>query len=365
MLALAIVAALIGGIVAAPQRLAVSAEPATQQQIDAGVPVVELAGTPQEIGTSHGRQLGESIHVLHEKYLKVFMSGRARQMIAMAAATAYQKLMLPAHQTELKSLAAQVGYSEAETMLAQCFLDITPRFACSTITLPADASPDGVARFGRNLDFPSLNVADKYSVLFIVRPEGKYAFASIGWPGLIGVLSGMNEHGLALANMEVDRGPRMPSAMPYTMLYRSILENCCDVNEAIAFLEKTPRQTANNLMLMDAAGNRAVAEITPQSVHVRRGENAKALISTNHQRDQDQDKPGFCRRYDRLHDASAKNFGSINEKSIEAMLAGVGGKHTLQAMVFEPANRVIYLSTGHSAAKGEYKKIDLAAVFAK
>jgi len=67
------------------------------------------------------------------------------------------------------------------------------------------------------------------------------------------------------------------------------------VDEAVALLERTPRQTANNLMLMDAAGGRAVVEITPESVYVRRADDGQALISTNHQRGQQSwDSTGRC-----------------------------------------------------------------------
>jgi hypothetical protein len=238
--------------------------------------------------------------------------------------------------------------------------------ACSTITLPANAAPDHVARFGRDLEFPGLDVADKYTTLFIVRPnDGRYAFASVGWPGMIGVLSGMNEHGLCLASMEITRQPRLPRAMPYIMLYRSVLERCRTVDEAVAMLQKTPIQTANNLMLMDADGNRAVAELTPHAVHIRRGQPEAALLSTNHQRNQDQDTPGFCPRYDYLHRTAAASFGRIDVGAIEHMLAHVGDETTLQSMVFEPANRVIYLSAGTNAAKGEFNRLDLRTYFAK
>ena len=64
----------------------------------------------------------------------------------------------------------------------------------------------------------------------------------------------MNEYGLCLANMEVDRQMRPPMAMPYTLLYRTVLEQCRTVDEAIDLLKRTPRQSANNLMLMDARG---------------------------------------------------------------------------------------------------------------
>jgi hypothetical protein len=215
------------------------------------------------------------------------------------------------------------------------------------------------------LDFPSFDIADRQSVVMIFHPQGRYAFASIAWPGMIGVLSGMNEHGLTLANMEVDRSRRMPSAMPYTLLYRTILERCRTVDEAIELLKSTPRQTANNLMLMDASGDRAVAEITPQDVTVRRASDASALISTNHQRGcDDLDTPGRCERFDSLHDTAANRFGQIDIARLEKMLAGVAQDDmTLQSMVFEPSTRTLYLATGSNAPRQGYHRLNLRAYF--
>jgi predicted choloylglycine hydrolase len=237
--------------------------------------------------------------------------------------------------------------------------------ACSTVSFPAAASSDGVARMGRNLDFPGLKILDSMSAVLIFHPtDGRYQFAAVTWPGLAGVLSGMNEHGLVLCNMEVTRAPRLPSAMPYVLLYRTVLERCRDLDEAIDLLEHTPRQTKNNLMLMDAAGHRAVVEITPESVTVRRGTDDAALISTNHQRGQDTETAGRCRRYDFLHDTSAQEFGNIGVEQIERMLAGAAqGKWSIQSMVFEPNNRVIYLATGTVAPTKKFYRIDLKLHF--
>ncbi|HZK80747.1 MAG TPA: carcinine hydrolase/isopenicillin-N N-acyltransferase family protein, partial [Humisphaera sp.] len=155
-----------------------------------------------------------------------------------------------------------------------------------------------------------------------------------------------------------------PTAMPYTLLYRTILERCKTVDEAIDLLEKTPRQTPNNLMLMDAAGNRAVVEIKPSSITVRRGDEASALISTNHQRGQDADTPGRCKRYDFLHRESHEQFGRVDVDRLEKMLAGASaGNMTLQSMVFKPGNRVIYLSAGRDAAHGSFHRLDLGVYF--
>ena len=329
------------------------------------VPVVEVAGTGEQMGQAHAKQLGEPIRKLFAAYFASFFQSPTQKNLSMMAASAFGPHVTKEHKAEIKSLAAAVGLDEREIMLGQCFLDLTAMTACSTVTLPASASPDGVARFGRNLDFPSFNVADKQTVVLIFRPEGRYALASVGWPGMVGVLSGMNEHGLALANMEVDRPRRMPVAMPYSLLYRTVLERCKTVDEAIELLKITPRQTANNLMLMDASGDRAVVEITPENVTVRRAPNSAALISTNHHRGRDLDTSGRCDRFDYLHDTSAKEFGHLSVEGVESMLGHVAqGKMTLQSMVFEPSNRVIYLAVGQNAPTQGYHRLELKRYFA-
>jgi len=351
----------------APNSLANAPRQATQPLVSAPAyagPLIELHGSPADIGSRHAQALSVQINALEKNYLDRFIGTGARRFIALTTAKLFKPYFLPEHLAEVDALATESQMEEPEAVLAQCFLDLSVKAACSTITLPASAAPDHVGRFARNLDFPSLNIADKYSTVFVYHPTGRYAFVSIGWPGMIGVLSGMNEHGLCLANMEVPRSTRLPGAMPYTLLYREALERCKTVNEAVELITKTPRQSANNLMLMDAAGDRAVLEITPEGVAIRRAGPSQPLISTNHQRGQDCDTPGRCWRYDDLHQDGTEEFGHIGVNELETMLAEVSpGKATLQSMIFEPATRTIYLSTGASAAKGPFTVIKAGQYF--
>jgi isopenicillin-N N-acyltransferase like protein len=329
--------------------------------------VIELSGSPADIAAGYGQALAPEMKLLYEKYLKSWFTDDRTYRRAQAASFLFRNQLRPEHKAELTALATAAQIDPGDLMLANCFLDLTPINACSTITLPASAAADGVARFGRNLDFPAMNIADKYSVLLVVRPnDGRHAYAAVSWPGLIGVLTGMNEHGLTLANMEVDRPMGLPKAMPYTLLYRTVLERCKTVDEAVKLLDETPRQTPNNLMLMDAAGNRAVVELTPEKITVRRGLPDLALISTNHHRGEEQQQPGMCRRYDYLRKTADTAHGRIDVPSIESMLGKVQqGKMTLQSMVFEPSNRTMYLSLGSEAATREYQKVDLKTYFTK
>jgi Acyl-coenzyme A:6-aminopenicillanic acid acyl-transferase len=344
----------------------VSASPPSPAATVSPVSVGEFRGDGAQMGRQQAAAFGPEIRQLHDEYLVPQLQSIDAVQARMAAA-AFEALMLPEHRAEVIAMAQALGINQYDAVLGQCFEDLTPQAACSTISVPASGSPDGIARFGRNLDMESLGVLQSHSVLLIFHPQGRYSFASIGWPGMIGVVSGMNEYGLSLACMEVPRPARLPTAMPYTLLYRMILERCRTVDEAIDLLNRTPRQTANNLMLMDAAGNRVVVEIQIQSIAVRRGEPSAALISTNHQRGQDRTTAGFCWRYDLLNKTAAPAFGHIDRAAMEKMLGDVAqgnhGEATLQSMIFEPADRVIYLATGSDAPERGFHRIDLKKYF--
>jgi hypothetical protein len=335
------------------------------------IPIIELRGAPAALGQSQGSQLGGTIQALYHSYFdRAFgLPGKAGLRLykrVLGVAARFERFIRPEHKQEIYALAATTGLKPAEVLLGQCFPDLNPGSACSTISLPASASLDGIARFGRNLDYETFGVLEQHSVLLIFHPQGRCAFASVAAPGFTGVLSGMNEYGLTLAVMEVPRMFRKPQAMPFMLLYRYVLENCKTVNEAIALLEKTPRQSANNLMLMDAAGDRAVAEITPDKLTVRRAPSSAPLVSTNHQRGGDLDSPNRCVRFDFLHDSSQRQFGGFSEKSVEDLLAGAAqADATFQSMVFEPANRVIYLATGANAPSHPFTRINLSPYFSE
>jgi isopenicillin-N N-acyltransferase like protein len=327
------------------------------------VPLIELPGTPKEIGAGHAKELAEPIKMLHRDYLMAgFKDNPAQQFLALRLARAFDRHLLPEHREEILAMAEELGLEYGEVLLAQSFLDLVPMTGCSTIALTAEMSNDGMGRYGRNLDFPSMGVADTLSVVLVVRPEGRYGFAAVTWPGLIGVLSGMNEHGLTLSNMEVNRPRRLPTAMPYTLLYRMVLEQARTVEEAIELLERTPRQSANTIMLMDAEGDRAVVEITPEAIAVRRAGDDEPLISTNHHRGQDGSSTGRCWRYDKL--LAAADSGGISLEQIQSMLHEVAqGKMTMQSMVFEPSNGVIWLATGEKATENPFHRVEVGRHF--
>src|SRR5262249_16285493 len=140
---------------------------------------------------------------------------------------------------------------------------------------------------GRNLDYPSLGYAQDYSLVTVCKPAGaKHAFVSVGFPGLVGCLSGMNDAGLSLSILEVFQirfGERKfdPTGTPYALCYRRLLEECSTIDEARQMLESMHRTATTNLVLADKNGV-ATFEITPDYVIVRPATQDGCCACTNH-----------------------------------------------------------------------------------
>src|SRR5204862_4896674 len=106
------------------------------------------------------------------------------------------------YRAEMEAMAAGGGVERRQLVLGNTLFDIKKILACAAILVePGRAAVPGTL-LGRNLDYPSLGYAHEYSLVTIHRNAGKRAFASVGFPGLVGVLSGMNEAGLALSVLE-------------------------------------------------------------------------------------------------------------------------------------------------------------------
>ncbi len=323
------------------------------------IPIHSVAGTPQEIAAAYAKALGPTAKTLVNDYLKKFLPGKAYGM-ALQAGRLFERFISEPHLAELKALAREADIAGDDLLLGNVFVDLIPTAMCSTITLGTQACGDHLPRMGRNLDFPGLGVAEKRTIVVVFRPEKRHAFAAVTWPGLLGVLSGMNAKGLCAANMEVPRGLRAASGMPCMFLYRTVMEQCSTVDEAIDLLKQSSRHTANNLMLLDAGGRRAVAELTPDKVVVRQVSDDKPLVATNHQRGADSSTTGRCRRYDALNRLSAARWGAIDVSEVERMLNAASASLTIQSMVFEPTTLKVHLSTGVKAAGGPFHELDLS-----
>src|SRR5262245_1372186 len=198
-----------------------------------GLPVVTVAGTPEEMGEQLGALLRKPLGELMSKKEEIahgFGLQQAPNVLVMTS-----RLAMPAfpdaQRREMVAMSRAGGASLDTLAFANIVYEISHFPACSTLAIEQARSSSGGLLFGRNLDFPSFGFLDQYSVIYVERPEGKHAFASVTFPGVIGVFSGMNDAGLCLAQLEVnfsaDNSRRINlTGTPVAMCFRRILEDC-------------------------------------------------------------------------------------------------------------------------------------------
>jgi hypothetical protein len=311
--------------------------------------------------------LAPQFHALRVGYLERFLQERERTALGLAALGLVPHIP-PEYVAEMRALADAAGERYLDALLANTFLDLMRVAACSVVI--ARERPDGPWLFARNNDFPTLGIAHKASLLAVVHPTrpGLRSFVAVGWPGLIGAISGMNDAGLCVATLVSHSESGVKPGMPYPLMYRQILERCTTPQEALELVKTTRRASANNLAVAGPQGEPLVIEFSPRGAVGRRPEGG-VLLATNHFRSPELARAGEppCERYARLRQIADEHRGLLDIPALQTMLRAVevagapDEPSTLQAMIFEPATRRLHLSFGHvPAPEGRYVTIDCA-----
>src|SRR5581483_10225116 len=128
---------------------------------------------------------------------------------------------------------------------------------------------------GRNLDYYVVDgvlgadgivtrTMQEQLVCFVIRPSRGHAFVSIGWPGCIGVVTGLNARGLALACLTSAVPGQTPNATPLPLLYRAIAQRAERLDDVESALRRGRRTIGNNLVAASALdGTAALFEFNP------------------------------------------------------------------------------------------------------
>ncbi|HVV85325.1 MAG TPA: C45 family autoproteolytic acyltransferase/hydrolase, partial [Kofleriaceae bacterium] len=117
-------------------------------------------------------------------------------------------------------------------------------------------------------------------VVSLIRPAGKLAWAGVGWPGMLGVVTGINAEGVVVIVHPVRTRDVRPTrtARPIAVLARDVLEQAHDLDEAVKLIEATATLGAAAYVIVDGQkGTWAVVERGPSRVAVRRQPAAAAV----------------------------------------------------------------------------------------
>ncbi len=332
-----------------------------------GVPVVHVYGTPAEMGAQQGKLLAPQIQFLMKEYLSKFLAlggtGPGLRPSVLKLAREMEKSIPAEYVQEMQALAEAAGVQYDDVLLANTVFDIKRAVYCSTVVAVGGRSADGQPIFGRNLDFPTMGVAQHYTCVIVYHPKHGHAVASVIFPGLVGVLSGMNDAGVSAAVMEVHVRGSQINATPYAMVFRTALAGAGSTDDVVKAVSAAARSCTNNLMICDAAGNAACAELALRAVAVRKPEDG-ALFATNHFLSKELGRPALCWRIP-LIEKALKDGKKVGQALVQRILADVAfNELTMQSIVFRPASREFLLAAGDPpAAKRPFVRLKKAVLF--
>jgi hypothetical protein len=336
-----------------------------------GLPVMFLSGTPEQIGRQHAELVGDIINPLLATPREVVAQHGYGNVwpLVVAMARVLVNNSPEEYRREIEAFIEAGGLDRDGIYVGNALVELRRIGGCSAFTVLAERSRTGEVIFGRNFDFPPFGVLDTHHCITVFRPQGKRSFASIGYPGMVGVISGINDAGLAVATLDVyesaDGAPIFDArGVPLAITYRRILEECATLDEAEALLRSVPRTTYMNLAAADRNGA-AVFEITPQTVGVRRPVDG-GLACTNHFQLDGLSTHQQCRRIDRLNAINSRQ-ATLGVADVQAALHAVNqGEMTLQTMVFEPRSLRLHVAMGGPGPVSNHplKTFDLQELFA-
>ena len=251
---------------------------------------VRLVGSPDRIGAAHSALLRPEMIETERavwELLDRFVPNRwARQLLLRLAPRRYRRLDSGIATARLREIAAQAAAFSPDPWAGR--FDTYTRFvylnALYDISLSFERSPlvgctsicfstteDGTgAWLARNFDMEVHDVFDERKALFLVREEGAIPFASVAWPGLVGVVSGMNLEGVAVVVHGARAGRPRTIGEPVTHALRRVLSEARNTREAIQLLAAGTPMMSHLVVVADAEGALAAVERVPGSPpHVR------------------------------------------------------------------------------------------------
>ena len=154
---------------------------------------------------------------------------------------------------------------------------------CSSFAVWGNKTAEGNLIIGRNFDFYAGDEFAKDKIIAFVNPITGYNYMSVTWGGMIGVVSGMNEHGLTVSiNAGKSKIP-LVAKTPISILTLEILQYAKTIDEAIAIAKKREVFVSESILIGSAIDNKAVTiEVSPKNFGVYEVENTSQLICSNH-----------------------------------------------------------------------------------
>jgi hypothetical protein len=360
-----------------------------------GLLILHVEGTPREMGMQQGALLKPHIKALI-KGLESEAAALAKEMGAADAGPLLDMLwsQLAAHTpTEYIEEAAWLakGADVSVTDLHRMFAAVEGgeiMRTCSSFCAWGKATVGGKMFQIRNLDYTIDAGLQDHAILVVAKPEGKFKFVAPSYAGFVGVVSGMNEKGIALGEIGAGAGvaERNFNGIPMPFLLRRILETCDSAEKAAQMVQSSPRTAGFNFVFGDpdhqtgratessskyfamygdndpeeakAAGNHVMENVIIRADGVA---DAKRIAEAKHE------TVGQDDRYQKMAQMIRAEYGTIDAAKARAISRAVAMTGSLHCVVYNNTDREIHVANAVGltrACETLYLHFRLADLFA-
>jgi isopenicillin-N N-acyltransferase like protein len=149
-------------------------------------------------------------------------------------------------------------------------------------------SRDSVLIAGRNFDFSAGDSFAEDKIIMFQKPGSGYAFASVTWAGMVGVVSGMNIQGLSITLNSAQSGIPASAKTPVSIIARDVLQYARTIAEAYEIISSRESFVAEMFMIASAEDNAvAVIEKSLDTTVLRYPDSKEICLLTNHYQSQE------------------------------------------------------------------------------
>lgn len=259
---------------------------------------------------------------------------------------------------------------------------------CSSLALWGSRTGDGKLLLGRNFDFYAGDDFARNKVVSFIHPTSGHPFMTVTWPGMIGVVSGMNKQGLTITMNAGKSSIPLSAKTPVSIVAREILQYASTIDEAVAIARSREVFVSESLMVGSSEDRNVVLiEMSPDNFGVYEVENTEVLLCSNHFQSSNyaEDKNNqnhileshsqyrFDRMEELLSDSGKMNPEKVaellrNTKGIEDRLIGYGNEKALNqllghhSVIFQPEDLLVWVSSSPYQL-GEFVAYDLNEIF--
>ena len=318
--------------------------------------VIRLAGSPEEIGRKHGELLRDKIRLMVREYVEDSYAWE-QEKEDMLARVRRMKPSIPAwYREELAACAKAAGIEEDVLLFAQCEGDIKSLGGCTAYVAFGKATADGTMEIGRSFDYWGLESTEECAIVLAVvpRPRDGHAFVSVGWAGILGGWTFINEKGLFVANNLGGFFEKNPKGVPTLVLERMVAQKAATVAEAVKIVRETPRMRGQALVIGHPGDKKAGVE--PEAVVIQY-DGTKVEV----------EKATDCFASDSSVGTSPTRLrGMLRQAKREPMevIKSVGNYITLHSVAIRPQEHKMWVAHGRypSAHRGKYVEYDIRAL---